>query len=166
MDRWKQGDEPLAIERGVQREVDPHHADREDVDRDVHQLEDAGRNASQQSAQLIVRGLERAVIAGRPDEIAKPGHPVSDLVDARFPAGDEARQREKELPCLIDHRRHEHPGQQHERADGPENGREEGNVLGRAQALLNPVGQRAQIERDENAEQQEHEYLSDGLEHP
>ena len=42
----------------------------------------------------------------------------------------------------------------------------EGDAIGRRVCALDPTGDRAQIERDEDAEHQQHEHLGDGLEQP
>ena len=85
MDRRKERDQPLAVERRMDREIDRHHADGEDVDRHVDDLEHGASEAAEHAAHLIIGGDQRAVLSLACPRIAQAGQPVGEAVDAPIP---------------------------------------------------------------------------------
>ena len=117
VDRWKERDEPLAVQRRVHREIDAHHGDSEHVDRAAHQSERSRYHVAERAGDAVVDGPEDSVVAGTHDvsQTRIAHHPA---LEACLPPGDVVGKHGEELLRLLDHRRDQDPEQPAQRGDG------------------------------------------------
>ena len=165
MDRRKERDQPLAIQRRMEGEVDPHDHDGEDVDRDGDDAEDARNDVAEAALDPVVDRRQHLVLPGR-ELLGERWESLGELVEARLPGGDERRERLDQPLRLDDDRRDENPGEHHQRAERSDDGGEEGRRRGHLGVPLEPLGDRPEIQGDQYPEKEEEKNLSDGLEQP
>ncbi len=144
MNRRKQRNEPLAVNPGLERQVDAHHADGEDVDEHVHQGEHLGHEIRRLTRDLIVERTEQRVVARLP-HIAEGRESGDETVDPGFPAFDVLGKNRHQAPRLLDYRWHQQGEKPEQRHSRQKNGEEERELGWKADVLDQEVAHGAEI---------------------
>ena len=160
MDGREERDQPLPVECGMEREIQPHDAHGEDADQHLDDTEHLRHDVVELAGDLIVEGEEQLVLARRIDG-GEGGNARHEPVDRQLPAGDVPRQNAEELLRLDDQRGNENPEQDGEPAECHEDRRRERPAARNAQPTLQHAGQRAEIHGDHDAEEQQQEDVRD-----
>src|SRR3954467_4530359 len=165
MDRREERDEPLAVERWVEREIDRDDGDREETDRAFHDAEHARRKGREVARNLVIERDEDLVLAGLP-VVAQGGNAIDRPLDASFPSRDVIRKHLDERLGLLDYRRDEDPEDHDDAREAEKQRRREREALGEVQPSLQPARDGTEVQRDQHSHEQQDENLRNPAEQP